>query len=109
MFLNTFKKLLSPLLNDAGQVVVKTAAATLGVYEQHCRCSTSGAGAYDITLPSSAKNAGLFYYVKFTVKSTNDVTVKGDGATIGVLDTTGDWILVMSTGHEYVVVGGLYT
>lgn len=109
MFINTLKRLLTPLLNDAGMVVVKTAAATLGVSEQHCRCSTSGAGAYAITLPSSAKNAGLFYYVKLTSKNTNDVTVSGDGATIATLDTTGDWVLVMSTGHEYVVVGGLYT
>lgn len=109
MFLQTIGKLLSSVIPGQGKVVTKTAAATLAIGEQHCRCSTSGAGNYTITLPNSAGNAGLFYYVKLTVKNSNDVAVSGDGATIGTLDTTGDWILVMSTGHEYVVVGGLYT
>lgn len=109
MFINTFRKLLQPLLNEADFVKTVTAAITLAVHQQHCRCSTSGAGAYDVTLPSSAQCAGLSYYVKMTTFNTNAVTVKGDGATLGTLDTTGDWIMVMSTGHEYVVLGGVFT
>lgn len=110
MFLKTFKQLLGALVNEQGHEVHKTATATLGVFEQNCYVVTSSGGAaVTITLPKSSQCAGLIYHVCLSTKDTYDVTVSGDGATIGTLDTTGDWILVISTGQQFRIIGGLYT
>jgi hypothetical protein len=84
--------------------VVVTAAATIAPYQRHIKCSTSGAGAYALTFPSPEETAGNFYFVDFTSKTTNNITLTAvDRGSDVTLDATGEHVLIYSTGFEYVV------
>jgi hypothetical protein len=87
----------------SGRVVV-TAATTLEAYQQHVRCSTSGAGAYNITFPPPESVPGAFFFVYFTSKTTDNVTLLAvDRGSNVVLDASDEHVLIMSTGDEYIV------
>ena len=111
MFLSSLRKLFHSVSVEPGKTdeVRVAAATTLRVSQQICYITTSASGAFAITLPNSAEAKGLFYFVKLVLKSTNDCTVSGNGATVATLDTTGDNVLVVSTGAEWVPIGGTYT
>ena len=85
-------------------VVTVTAAATIAPYQKHVRCSTSGAGAYALTLPAPEDVTGEWFFIDFTSKTTDNVTVTaGDRGSDITLDATGEHVLLYSTGYEYIV------
>ncbi len=81
-----------------------TAADTVEPHERHIQCSSSGVGAYAITFPAPAEVPGAFFFVDFTSKTTDNVTLTAvDRGSDVVLDATAESVLIMSTGFEYIV------
>ena len=96
-----------------------TAAFVMTIHDRIVRATTSGAGAYSITLPPVAECQGLLFSICLVSKTTDNVTVAdnndsenwagtGSGAD-PVLDTTGDSILLYSDGRKWWAIGGTFT
>ena len=82
-----------------------TAADTVEPHERHIQCSSSGAGAYAIAFPAPSEVPGAFFFVDFTLKDTDNVTLTAvDRGSDVTLDATAEHVLIYSTGFEYVVV-----
>lgn len=87
----------------SGRLLV-TAAVTLEAYQRNVRVSSSGAGAYAIAFPPAESVPGAFFFVYFTSKTTDNVTLTAvDRGSNVVLDASDEHVLIMSTGEEYIV------
>ena len=88
-----------------------TAALSMTVRDFVVKAVSSGS-AYQITLPPVRECMGKIYYIEaVTVDGSITVAHYGDSERWidAILDTTGDRILLFSTGESWVAIGGLFT
>jgi len=88
----------------ASKNIVKTAAATLGVYEQNVLCDST-AGAMTMTMPRAEDAAGLTFFIRLTVDGGN-VTVAypaaaGQDPNDTVLTAVDDYVQLTSSGEGW--------
>lgn len=91
-------------------LVVANSPYEIPAFVTRVEASTSGAGtAVALHLPPAESCPGAIIHCVATAIDTTNVTVVKIASTIATLDTTGDDVIVVSDGEDWIIIGGTYT